>query len=48
MLFRSAGRVPPDLSVRIPTLEDALLGLLDGAASVSAMNSDLPHAGALL
>jgi ABC-2 type transport system ATP-binding protein len=46
-----AGRVPPDLSVRIPTLEDALLGLLDGAASVNAMNSaeaDLPHAGAVL
>ncbi|HVX44787.1 MAG TPA: ABC transporter ATP-binding protein [Mycobacteriales bacterium] len=27
------GAVPPDLSVRIPTLEDALLGLLDGTTA---------------
>jgi hypothetical protein len=25
------GSVPADLSVHVPTLEDALLGLLDGA-----------------
>jgi ABC-2 type transport system ATP-binding protein len=38
-----AGRVPPDLSVQIPTLEDALLGLLDRAESAEAtMPADLP------
>jgi len=31
-----AGAVPDDLSVRIPTLEDALLGLLDGADALGA------------
>jgi ABC-2 type transport system ATP-binding protein len=46
-----AGRVPPDLSVQVPTLEDALLGLLDGASSANSANSaesDLSDAGALL
>jgi ABC-2 type transport system ATP-binding protein len=37
-----AGRVPPDLSVQIPTLEDALLGLLDRAESAESAHSDLP------
>jgi ABC-2 type transport system ATP-binding protein len=38
-----AGRVPPDLSVQIPTLEDALLGLLDRAESADAtMPAGLP------
>jgi ABC-2 type transport system ATP-binding protein len=43
-----AGQIPPDLSVQIPTLEDALLGLLDRAASVIETNSNLPRTGALL
>jgi ABC-2 type transport system ATP-binding protein len=34
-----AGRVPPDLSVQIPSLEDALLGLLDRADSADSADS---------
>jgi ABC-2 type transport system ATP-binding protein len=50
-----AGRVPPDLSVQIPSLEDALLGLLDradtadSADTAETVGSDMPRvqAGAL-
>jgi ABC-2 type transport system ATP-binding protein len=38
-----AGHIPPDLSVRIPSLEDALLDLLDRAESSAAPASGLPR-----
>jgi ABC-2 type transport system ATP-binding protein len=44
-----AGWVPPDLSVQIPTLEDALVGLLDRAESAEATRAaDSSESGAQL
>jgi hypothetical protein len=34
--------VPDDMSVHVPTLEDALLGLLDGPASETSGTVDQP------
>jgi hypothetical protein len=34
------GAVPTDLSVQIPDLEDALLGLLDGDSAAAAVISE--------
>jgi ABC-2 type transport system ATP-binding protein len=43
-----AGSIPADLSVQIPSLEDALLGLLDGAEAIgSADNGHRDPIGAL-
>jgi ABC-2 type transport system ATP-binding protein len=47
-----AGQVPPDLSVQIPSLEDALLGLLDRAdtadttGTTDTTDTDMPRAQA--